>query len=186
MGLFDFLKKNKNIENDNGLNETYYDNGKGVLFEKFYKKNGKLDGLYEFYDVCIISGHHHLSRIGKFKNGQKDGVWKEYGYKGKGLHKVGEFKNGQKDGVWKKWGGDELIGEVNYKEGMLHGISISIDALRVGKIYSKSVYLNKYKNGEILEKKSYGFVKADKNEIILGELEWETFFENGKWIKRNN
>jgi len=25
MGIFDFLKKNKNIENDNGLNETYYD-----------------------------------------------------------------------------------------------------------------------------------------------------------------
>ena len=27
MGIFDFFKKNKNIENDNGLNETYYYNG---------------------------------------------------------------------------------------------------------------------------------------------------------------
>ena len=52
MGIFDFLKKNKNIENDNGLNEIYYDKGKGPLKERFHMKNpdgekGCIHGLYE-------------------------------------------------------------------------------------------------------------------------------------------
>ena len=50
MGLFDFLKKNKNIINDNGLNKIYYDNGKGSIKEKFSKINGELNGEYIEYD----------------------------------------------------------------------------------------------------------------------------------------
>jgi hypothetical protein len=41
--------ENKNIKNDNGINEVYYKNGKGVLKERFYKKNGKLNGLNKRY-----------------------------------------------------------------------------------------------------------------------------------------
>ena len=44
MGIFDFLKRSKNIENDNGLNETYYDNGRGNINNIFYKKNGDYHG----------------------------------------------------------------------------------------------------------------------------------------------
>ena len=181
MGLFDFLKKNKNIENDNGLNEIYTNNGKGVLREKFYRKNGKIDGLYEFYDVCVVSGQHLLKKVGKFKNGQKDGVWKEY--RGKSLEM------------------SYLIREVNYKEGKLHGISKSIEIeksrIRMSgdmdnrfpdlgddeaferflqgknvnrKARKQLISIKNYKNGEILDQKSHKFVKADKNEIILGEL----------------
>ncbi len=40
MGIFDFLKSNKNIENENGLNETYYENGK-MKTKKCWDKNGK-------------------------------------------------------------------------------------------------------------------------------------------------
>jgi len=52
MGIFDFLKKNKNIENDNGLNEIYYDDGKGLISKSYHLKNGLKCGLYQewFHD----------------------------------------------------------------------------------------------------------------------------------------
>lgn len=50
MGLFDFLKKNKNIVTDNGLNIIYFDNGKGSIKEKFIKIDGVLNGDYVEYN----------------------------------------------------------------------------------------------------------------------------------------
>lgn len=50
MGLFDFLKSNKNIITDNGTNFIYYDNGKGSIKEKFSKINGVLNGEYVEYN----------------------------------------------------------------------------------------------------------------------------------------
>jgi len=50
MGLFDFLKSNKNIITDNGTNYIYYDNGKGSIKEKFSKINGVLKGEYVKYN----------------------------------------------------------------------------------------------------------------------------------------
>lgn len=50
MGLFDFLKKNKNIITDNGTNYIYFDSGKGSIKEKFSKVSGVLNGEYiEYY-----------------------------------------------------------------------------------------------------------------------------------------
>ena len=187
MGLFDFLKKNKNIENDNGLNEIYTNNGKGVLREKFNKKNGKLDGLYQLYVL-----YDHWSNTGDAK------PWE-----------VGNYKNGEKDGVWKKYIGQYekvLNWEGNYKDGMLHGISKSNEFSQTFKAYgpvyslvgsdhplprpvkatvSKFVNLVYYKNGVKEEVKKYEFVRYDKNEIIFGDLISETYFENGE-EKRNN
>ena len=50
MGIFDFLKSNKNIITDNGTNYIYYDNGKGSIKEKFSKINGVLNGEYIEYN----------------------------------------------------------------------------------------------------------------------------------------
>ena len=50
MGIFDFLKSNKNIITDNGTNYIYYDNGKGSIKEKFSKINGVLNGEYVEYN----------------------------------------------------------------------------------------------------------------------------------------
>jgi hypothetical protein len=64
MGLFDFLKKNKNIITDNGHNIIYFDNGKGSIKEEFSKINGVLTGDYINYN-----------RNGTFqKKTYKDGV----------------------------------------------------------------------------------------------------------------
>ena len=64
MGLFDFLKKNKNIITDNGLNKIYYDDGKGPIKEEFSKIKGVLNGEYS-----------EFSRNGTFElKTYKDGV----------------------------------------------------------------------------------------------------------------
>ena len=49
MGLFDFLKSNKNIITENGTNYIFFDNGKGSIKEKFSKINGVLKGDYLKY-----------------------------------------------------------------------------------------------------------------------------------------
>jgi hypothetical protein len=63
MGLFDFLKSNKNIITDNGTNYIYYDNGKGSIKEKFIKINGVLNGEYIKYNK------NGTFNIKTFKNG---------------------------------------------------------------------------------------------------------------------
>ena len=50
MGIFDFLKKNKNVIDENGYNEIYFNNGKGKIMKRFSKRNGKLDGLSFYVD----------------------------------------------------------------------------------------------------------------------------------------
>ena len=57
MGLFDFLKGNSktntlgddntDIVSENGLNKIYYTNRTGLIKEKFFKKKGLIDGLFE-------------------------------------------------------------------------------------------------------------------------------------------
>jgi len=63
MGIFDWLfgKKNKDVETDNGLNQDFIN---GKLFSRFFKKDGKLDGKQEIFDLS--SGR--LSFEGIYKN----------------------------------------------------------------------------------------------------------------------
>jgi antitoxin component YwqK of YwqJK toxin-antitoxin module len=66
MGLFDFLKSNKNIITDNGINFIYYDNGKGSIKEKFSKINGVLNGEYFKYEVSgeiLSTDYYHDGHI---------------------------------------------------------------------------------------------------------------------------
>ena len=100
MGIFDFLKSNKNIENENGLNETYYENGNGKLRESFHKKDGILNGQYN--ESNIRGG---IKQIGKYKNGKKEGVW---------------LYNGD-DGITDYDLTGSLRWVVTYKDGVLHG-----------------------------------------------------------------
>jgi len=66
MGIFDFFKKYKNIENNNGLNEKYFDpESKGKISERFYLKEGKKDGLYQKFNT-----HGGLMREIHYNNGK--------------------------------------------------------------------------------------------------------------------
>ena len=91
MGIFNFLKKNKNIENDNGLNEIYYDNGKSVIQSLFYKKDCRIHGeLKKWYDNSQIR-----SKI-NYNDGKKEGLFQSW-YKDGQLEFEGIYKNGKKE-----------------------------------------------------------------------------------------
>lgn len=68
MGLFDFFKSNKNIIDDNGVKEIYFDNKRSKVKERFFLKNGKRDGLCEeFYE------NGKLKIRSEWKNGIQNG-----------------------------------------------------------------------------------------------------------------
>jgi len=49
--IYFFFKKNKDVENDNGLNITYRDRGKGSLLYMFEKRDGVRDLLFQHFDI---------------------------------------------------------------------------------------------------------------------------------------
>ena len=102
MGIFDFLKRSKNITNDNGVNKTYYENGKGTLRESFYKKDGKLHG--DYYEEFMWG---EVKQVGQYKNGEKDGEWiyngKDGTSNGESLSWVVNYKNGVINGKFEKY-----------------------------------------------------------------------------------
>jgi antitoxin component YwqK of YwqJK toxin-antitoxin module len=78
MGLFNLFTRKKNIENENGLNTSYFC---GYKRYEHYKKNGKIHGKwYEFYENGVIKSEvdYFEGEQGKcveyFKSGRK---WKE-------------------------------------------------------------------------------------------------------------
>lgn len=60
MGIFNFLKKNKNIENNNGLNVIYYDNGRGPVYKLFEKENGNIHGICLWFHK---NGHLSMKQV---------------------------------------------------------------------------------------------------------------------------
>ena len=101
MGIFDFFKKNNNVENENGLNEIYFNQGKSkILKERFYKKNGKLDGLYEEFS---LNDSHKFVSI-NYKDGKKHGEEIRYStfqsHRGKNVKaSIRNYKNDIEDGL---------------------------------------------------------------------------------------
>ena len=145
MGIFDFLINNKNIKNENGLNEIYSRNGKGFLVKKYTKKNGRLDGEYlEYFEKASMAGGWHrdnksdLNRVtvssGKLKikcnyiNDKKEGKYLEY---------LIYYRNS-------KWETTLKI-ECNYKNNILDGDYIDYQLRGDEKRIENEKYL--YKNG---------------------------------------
>ena len=55
-----------------------------------------------------------------YKNGRKNGIWKEWEFDEKKLIKMESYKNGMRDGVWREWSGwGWLIRDEKYKAGIL-------------------------------------------------------------------
>ena len=137
---FDFLRKNKNIENDNGLNEIYARDGKGYLKEKFYKKNGKKHGLYQEY-YLFLGGY---GPSGNFDEGQRTHV-KEVEC---------NYNNGELHGLYNYGKNIE-----NYKHGKKHGFSLIVGAYSMNSIsggdkpetykIKTAIYVDGIKKGKI-------------------------------------
>ena len=90
MGLFDFLKSNKNIITDNGTNFIYKNDGKGKLKEKFIKVNGVLHGEYFKYDELgkiLSTDYYHdghiitLDEKQRIENNEKEKTVNDYNNK---------------------------------------------------------------------------------------------------------
>jgi len=151
MGIFDFFKKSKNIENYNGLNETYYNNGKGELKEKFTKKNGKKEGLYKtYYENGQLQSKYN------FKNGKLDKLCKYWNDKGQ-LISEKNYKEGEKDGPHKSWfENGQLHIEVNYVNGNQEGLP---------KYYSENGQLKDKMFLDHIQKENKGKVKKNKAKL---------------------
>ena len=65
MGIFDFLKKNKNEDPKNGIRKTYYDNGKGPLQTEVNVINGYWDGVKVYYrrDGSISATRNYINDL---------------------------------------------------------------------------------------------------------------------------
>ena len=207
MGIFDFLKKNKNVVNDNVLNETYYDNGKGNIKSKFYLKNGRKEGPSTFFhkngnirlNINWKNGDHdngpwkeyfsngQIFKEGNIVNGKRNGPWKEYFSNGQ-LESSGNLNDGNKDGLWKFYSNksEYPVYEINYKKGKLHGPwkFFEKNKLLISQDWEDGVTIgnskNYYDNGQV---RSEGPLKLPEDYMLsLEELEGNTLLEEFTWI----
>ena len=159
--FFDFLKKNKNIINENGLNRIYYNEGKGDLFEEFHMKNGKKNGLYVQY-YPKKNGIRIRKQVVNFNDNLADGLYTQYWDGPMGLEwKMYEinYRNGLMDGsytkyasyincMWKNNGEKYTHAEFNYKSGKKHGWCTFYLLSKPNEIGNKI----KYNEGEEIER----------------------------------
>ena len=118
MGIFDFFKKNKNIENDNGFNEIYNDSS-GYYKLEGYKKDGYRYGLWKSY-----SKNGTLKKEENYKKGARHGESKTFGHFG--IMYEGNYKYGEKDGVWTWYAGYPNKSMVQfYVKGEQHGTQLA-------------------------------------------------------------
>ena len=90
-------KKNKDIITDNGWNEIYYNDGEGSIKARFFKKNGKMEGIVKFYYES-----EQLKTEANFKNGKAEGIGKGY-YESGQLKEESNYKNGKKEDIGKTY-----------------------------------------------------------------------------------
>jgi antitoxin component YwqK of YwqJK toxin-antitoxin module len=85
---------------DGSLRATRYAEGRRVHFIT-YHENGK------------------VKEVGCFRNGRRDGTWKQFTDQGTLLAHAG-FKNGERQGVWEfRSEADKPMGELTYHDGVL-------------------------------------------------------------------
>ena len=172
MGIFDFFKKNKDIENDNGLNEIYYDNGRGELKERFSKKNGKKYGVYEeWHDngkIKFTTNYKDDIQEGKTWVYDKSGnILREYmiidGY----IEDEIKYEKGVKiNGKYEEWKepftGEKFLEKlINYKNGKKHGTYEKYD--QDGSRVLKCNYKNNKKDGISVEYYENGYKRFTTN-----------------------
>tara|TARA_B110000238_G_C16097721_1_gene426848 strand:+ start:9 stop:923 length:915 start_codon:yes stop_codon:yes gene_type:complete len=176
MGIFDFFKRTKNIIDDNGLNEKYFDDGRGLLQQRFYKKNGVLHGPFEIYikngystlPTSVLLERYNMDN--GVKNGEYEWYYAPYRNEIDRIEIQGNFTNGQKIGVWKQFNTDgTLKKEGTYKNGMKEGLFKNF-------MKNSNVVHELYKN----DKKDGKWITYDKK----GKVVNEKTFESGKEIKK--
>lgn len=214
MGIFDFLKKNKNIQDNNGLNETYYNNGRGALRESFHKKDGILDGKYiEYGMITTLFGKiveygptGELKQIGMYKDGKKEGTWLYNDRAGQSKYKlVGcrrylvNYKNGKLNGDFKVYQLYSNFDSIEVSKGLKPTLSehihtINGEELTIGDynhevLVEEGKCLDGVKDGEwkIYEQEMKNIGSILENFIPAGNVlkTYSTIWEKGNQISSN-
>lgn len=160
------------------LVKTYYDSTQIPTLKEYYfvksatdtTKNGEYI-RYSRESKALVSGY--------FKDGIKDGIWKEFYPDGKPKIEV-PYKNGIKDGVMQTYGpAGKLSSKGLFKNGKLTDSLFTF--FSSGRLKSKAWFVNDLPEGEVWEYHSSGFPKqlnTYHNQKPNGPFkEW---YENGK------
>ena len=183
MGIFDFFKKNKNIINyKDGLNEIYYNNGKGKLKERYYNKDRQKDGLYQLY--------YEDGKTIKEERNYRPGSTDDLGWTGNSI-KIGLHKTYYKNGKIESITDHDLGPDESYKQYFEETGQIECE-------YNKEENFKKvyYNNGQIKTERKWdsvypikeyfkdGVLKSVKNLVHTDERSHEEYYENGNLYKK--
>ena len=164
----------KLIENDNGLNEIYFENGRGNIKERFTKLKGKKHGLESFY---YEDGT--LEKEENWKNGKEDGLTRWFDKSGQ-LEEESNWKDGKKNGFTKiYYKSGQLKEEANFKNDKINGLA---------KKYYVSGQLEQeanFKNGKKLVEKEMSY-KNDIEEERKLNPDLPPFYLSQKIIDESN
>lgn len=119
----------------------YYENGKpkDVVTYKLFKEQSKIDyGIMKKrvridsrqhgYAVSYSSKDFKKTEEGKYKNGEKDGVWTAYYPGGRIPAVTSTYKEGVLSGTMKQYDRrGNLLQEMEYKDGLKHGKFVMYD-----------------------------------------------------------
>lgn len=136
-------------------------------------KNGELDGLN------VVYYKNNIKEIGHWKDGKQNGLFQMYTEDGI-LIDSGTFKNGERDGVTKQFYNDtgKLRVSANYKNGVLEGEFKAY--YPNGNLQGEVNYVNGEMNGEFKEyheNKKIRLSGSYKNSLQEGE--WKSYLEDG-------
>ncbi len=192
-----------------GTFERYYVDEKGahLLIDRKKYKDDKADGIWELYSNGI------LYDLRTYKNGEKNGEFREYNMENGELQEIGNVKtiNGKsvKDGIqieFKKAGKNDTT---TYKDGVLDGLQVRYS--KTGQLQEKIIWSNGlqvdgiyerfYEDGTIMSRIEYkgGVINGVyeqywngkfimKGTVINGKKEgrWEEYGDDGKLSKKKS
>lgn len=192
MGLFDFLKNNKNIITDNGTNLIYENEGKGKLKEKFNKVNGVLHGDFiKYWNGEIIEKYEYLDGI-KLPNSNDINEKLYWDSNRNFINKLIEI-----DDLISLNTGIKLISKmsnhtiISYVKLIMNKYSMSTDEefLRVYIFYKRNYLIRQLIISELIDISEYDFNKKFSNHLncILTDIDLHlSNFENGIYYHDKN
>jgi len=140
-------------------------------------KDGLYDGKYQFFKS------NKLREEGSYKEGRKDGIFKEYTSDGVTLKSQKTYKNGKTDGVWISYfANGEPEREKTYKEGIEEGPERKYD-YKSGDLITEMNFVNGKKHGkqhqQITSSTKHYIIESNyDNGILTGDYS-EIYVDNG-------
>ena len=178
------------------LVETYYDNNKTQLKEKYYKINGNKFGEYIGYSKYgkIVANYvdnklhgefrqYHdngeLCELSYFVNGELNGLYKSF-FRNKQLWIISNYLNGQRHSEYKEYyPSGNLEAEYSYTNGKITGIYKSYYDIEPQQLKLECNYLNDIQNGEYKSYSPSGILDTYFKNIDDNKRDCTEYWKNG-------